>query len=84
MTKQNELAKIEGLTFSDCVQFFAGRQTKREKNIAAFAKEHLHQEETCEIDDLTILSEGDDNGTYVLAWSWLSFYGTRWNKRSIA
>lgn len=30
----------------------------------------------CAIDDATTVSEGDDNGAYVLAWVWVDFEGT--------
>jgi hypothetical protein len=33
-----------------------------------------------EIDDDAELSEGDDNGTYVAAWVWVDFAGTKFDK----
>jgi hypothetical protein len=33
-----------------------------------------------EVDDNALLSEGDDNGTYVQAWVWVGFAGTEFDK----
>ena len=33
-----------------------------------------------EIDAEALLSEGDDNGTYVAAWVWVDFAGTEFDK----
>jgi hypothetical protein len=78
-TTQERLAAIDGLTFSDCVVFFASQRTERELKIIEWAQEH-DKEGELEVDDSSILSEGDDNGTYVLAWQWVDFSGTPFDK----
>jgi hypothetical protein len=50
--------------------------------VRKWAKE-LHQEDgEVEIDDDAALSEGDDNGTYVAAWVWVSYAGTELDKNA--
>lgn len=71
---------ITGLTFADCLKFFADKRYERERAICVLAQATLNKDEECEIDDATVLSEGDDNGAYVLTWTWLSFVGTKWDK----
>ena len=45
------------------------------------AIEAISEEGTFEVDESTaILSEGDDNGCYVLGWGWFSFAGTQFDK----
>jgi hypothetical protein len=73
-TKLRALAKIKGLNFSDCVQFF-GEKTGRERRTAAIARSRLSDEGQLEIDDTTVISEGEDNGSYVMAWVWVDFTG---------
>lgn len=80
-TPYQQLAAIRDLTFSDCVAHFASKRTAREKAIVAWAQEH-DKEGELEVDDSSILSEGDDNGTYVLAWQWLDFAGSPWDKEA--
>jgi len=51
--------------------------------ILAMAHEQHHtdsKEGELEIDDNAKLSEGDDNGTYVQAWVWVSFADTELDK----
>ena len=72
MTKQEALMAVKGLTFADCVEFF-GERNDRERRIAELARERLTQEGELEIDEPTVLSEGDDNGTYIMAWAWVDF-----------
>lgn len=50
---------------------------ERTETIIEMAKEQHEDEGTLEIDDGAKLSEGDDNGTYVAAWVWVSFAGTK-------
>jgi hypothetical protein len=73
-TKLRALAKIKGLNFVDCVKFF-GERNDREQRIAELARERLTYEGELEIDDTTVISEPDDNGSYVMAWIWLDFSG---------
>ena len=39
----------------------------RDERIKELAKEQWHRDGECEIDDNAVISEGDDNGTYVQA-----------------
>lgn len=49
--------------------------------IGQLAKDHLEDEGALEIDDHPMLSEDEEtNGCYVLAWAWLSFSGTHFDK----
>lgn len=50
----------------------------RRKAIVALAKTSPFLEEgVLEIDDDSVISEGEDNGAYVQAWLWVDFYGTK-------
>ena len=51
--------------------------------IVELAREHYGSEGYIEIDDNAKLSEGDDNGTYVQAWVWVTFSDTPFDKESI-
>ena len=73
-TKMRALAKIKGLNFADCVKIF-GERNDRERRIAELARRRLTHEGELEIDDTTVISEADDNGSYVMAWIWLDFDG---------
>jgi hypothetical protein len=56
---------------------------ERRHAILALAREQHNtdsKEGELEIDDSALLSEGDDNGTYVQAWVWVSFAGTPFDK----
>lgn len=65
-----------GLTFSDCVHFFAQQSTDREKELRKLAHEALHEDGEVEIDDNAIVSTPEDaetakEGAYVMAWVWV-------------
>ena len=65
-----------GLTFSDCVHFFAQQSTDREKELRRLAHETLHEDGEVEIDDNAIVSTPEDaeiakDGAYVMAWVWV-------------
>jgi hypothetical protein len=77
--KQEALAKIEGLTISDVLRFFYDRATPRDKEIAAM----VDTDDELETDG-AILSEGEDNGAFVLTWSWVDFDGTKFDKEADA
>lgn len=53
---------------------------ERTKEIVEHARDNYEEEGRIEIDDDAKLSDGDDNGTYVQAWVWISFAGTKWDK----
>jgi hypothetical protein len=72
--KRAALSAIKGLTFADCVRFFAGR-SDRERHIVRLARERMMQDGELELDEPGIVSEGADNGAYVMAWVWLDFAG---------
>lgn len=57
-----------------------GERSERELDILRMAKDEHEKEGECEIDDNAELSEGDDNGTYVQAWVWVSFGDTKYDK----
>jgi hypothetical protein len=63
------LRQDHGLRFGDCVVAF-GRNRDNDPYARAAHKEY-HQEGEIEIDDTTVVSEGDDPGAYVLAWVWV-------------
>lgn len=70
-----ELARC-GLTFSDCVAFFAQQSTDREKELRKLAQEALHEDGEVEINDNAIVSTPEDvetakDGAYVMAWVWV-------------
>lgn len=73
--KQQALAAIEGLEISDVLKFFYDKASDRDRAIA----ELVETNDELEVDG-AILSEGDDNGTFVLAWTWVSFSGTPFDK----
>jgi hypothetical protein len=61
-----------GLTFSDCVCFFAKAQDKGLLELAEKAKHDFEQEGELEFDDIPIVSKADtENGAYVMAWRWV-------------
>jgi hypothetical protein len=63
-----------GLTFSDCVHFFAHEQDKALLDLAEQARHDFEQEGELEFDDTPIVSKGDDpevKGAYVMAWVWV-------------
>lgn len=72
--RRRALKAIKGLTFADCVGFF-GEATNRELRIAQLARQLLNREGELEVDDRAVVSEGDDNGAYVMAWVYLDFSG---------
>lgn len=54
----------------------------RENAIRRMAEESFHRDGELEIDAGALLSEGDDNGTYLLAWRWVDFAGTPLDKEA--
>lgn len=50
------------------------REQDREVVDLAFAQ--VHAEGDCEVDQSAIVSAGEDNGAYVMTWSWVDFEGT--------
>lgn len=54
----------------------------RENAIRRIAEESFHRDGELEIDAGALLSEGDDNGTYLLAWRWVDFAGTPLDKEA--
>ena len=50
--------------------------------IIDMARDQHGREGEVEIDDNAILSEGEDNGTYVQAWVWVDFNGTQFDKEA--
>ncbi|WP_155646884.1 hypothetical protein [Burkholderia territorii] len=58
----------------------AGPVSARDRDIITLARQMVAREGEIEIDDSSIVSEGDDNGAYVLAWAWCSFQDTPLDK----
>lgn len=59
-----------GLDFSHAVQIL-GRDDS-DPYVAAARNHSLLSEGTLEVDDIAVVSEGDDPGAYVSAWLWVS------------
>ena len=74
--KQDALAAIEGLTLGDVLRSFYDRADDREKAIADMCD---YMDLDFEVDG-AIISEGDDNGAYVMGWHWVDFHGTKFDK----
>lgn len=63
-----------GLTFYDCVNFFAKTQDKELLALAEQARHDFEQEGELEFDDTPIVSKSNDpkvKGAYVMAWRWV-------------
>ncbi len=61
----------QGLTFSDCMATFTANQSEAEKAYIAAAREFHEREGDLEFDDHVMVSMGNDDGAYVLAWKWV-------------
>lgn len=61
----------EGLTFADCLAAVGEMSRPGETGYASAARRLHHREGTLEIDDITVVSRGADDGCYVLAWVWV-------------
>lgn len=75
--KQAALAAIEGLEIGDVLTFFYAKADPRDHAIA----EMVETSDELEVDG-AIISEGDDNGAFVLAWTWVDFNGTGFDKEA--
>lgn len=53
---------------------------ERDEQIREMASDEYHRDGELEIDDGAIISEGDDNGAYVMAWRWVDFGDTALDK----
>jgi len=70
------LEDIPGLTLGECLLFFYNKATERDRTIASLC---VPKDLVFEIDG-AIVSEGEDNGAYVLGWRWVPFEGTALDK----
>jgi len=61
---------LAGLTFGDCVTFFSAQQDDKAGAYVSAAQEKWGDD--VEVDANAIVSEGDDDGAYVMAWVWVS------------
>jgi hypothetical protein len=77
--KQVALAKIKGLTIGDCTTFLDSIVSDRDKKVADMV--HCGEDGEFECDNY-IISEGDDNGAYVMGWRWVDFSGSDFDKRT--
>jgi hypothetical protein len=73
---QAHLDGIKGLTMPHAHKWFYRNASDRDRKIAAMVDT---QDERFEIDG-AIVSEGDENGAYVMGWRWVSFEGTDLDK----
>lgn len=71
--KKTALAAIAGLTFADCIKFFASQpMSEKSARCIEAARDQWHQDGEIEIDDITVASGSDsDGGDYVLGWLWV-------------
>jgi hypothetical protein len=75
--KQVALAAIEGLEVADVLAFFYAKATPRDEAIASL----VSTDDELNVDG-AITSEGDDNGSWVLAWVWVDFADTEFDKEA--
>lgn len=68
---QTELAKLkaEGLTFAQCITAFAAASD--DPFVKAAQELVSGKEGELEVDDVTVISESEDGGAYVLSWVWV-------------
>jgi len=77
------LAK-KGDKYSRVISDRIDEQIKRLKDLQPYceaAMEH-YQEESLEIDDDAVVSKGDDDGAYVMAWTWVRDSELKTTKRA--
>lgn len=72
------LMQANGLTLGNIIEAFR-EDTPRNKTIEKLV-DNLVKDGEVEVDRPIITSEGDDNGTYVMAWVWVDFAGTELDK----
>lgn len=77
--KASVAERLDGLTLSECLTHFQEQATDRDKAIASIAELDHAEEGEIEFDG-ALVSEGDDNGAYVLAWVWADFHETALDK----
>ena len=56
---------------------------KRENAIRCLAVKSIYDEGSTEVDESAVISEGDENGAYVMTWTWLDFEGTKFDKEKL-
>lgn len=60
---------------------FTPERIERDAQVRALAESNLSLSEgALEMAENAVVSEGDDNGAYVMTWSWVSFAGTELDK----
>jgi hypothetical protein len=62
--------KEKGLDFGQAVTVFAAGE--EEARLIAAARDEWHRDGEVEIDQDVVVSRGDDNGAYVMAWVWVT------------
>jgi hypothetical protein len=62
--------------------FKFGEDHERAEKIREMAREEHGRDGELEFDDGCVVSEGDDNGAYVMAWRWVDFGGTEFDKHA--
>lgn len=76
--KAAALAAITDLNFGDVTRFFA--EKNEEPFAVGLARDQWEKEGEIEIDDYAIVSNGSDNGAYVMAWVWVDYADTEYDK----
>jgi len=83
MTQQDIIDAIKrgDISIGLVAQAAAKAQGDREEHILELARDILPLSDgTLELDDMSVVSEGDANGAYVQTWSWVDFSGTELDK----
>jgi hypothetical protein len=71
------LKAIDDLQIADVLQFFYDKASPRDHEIAGLVP--TDDELEC---DGALISEGDNNGAFVLCWVWVDFCGTDLDKNN--
>lgn len=76
----NRTAQLIADNLKEYLERFEQQRKKREDGIRKLALKRFHKEGDLEFDPNVVVSEGDDNGAYVMAWKWVAFDGTKFDK----
>ena len=79
------------MTFTEAIREYENsrrlteEQKERERAIVGLAQGlDIVEEGVLEVDDNAVISEGSDNGAYVMAWVWVDFHETPLDKETKA
>jgi len=79
---EHDVELLEAAGVPESIAETSDRSESERKEIIALARKEHQRDGECEIDSDAKLSEGGDNGTYVQAWVWVSFEGTKFDKET--